>query len=83
MSDPIIEAAARALLVNVTEEYSGSDLAAVIAVLSSIEDAALERAAKVAEDTARAQDGDNDYYAGARRGCFMAADAIRALKEQP
>ena len=50
-TDPaIIEAAAREILVAITEEYSGSDLAAVIAVLSRIEADALEEAARVAEE---------------------------------
>jgi len=72
-SDPaIIEAAAREILVAVTKEYSGSDLAAAIAVLLRIKAAALERAAQ------RIEANDEDYMMRNE-----VAAAIRALKEQP
>lgn len=87
VTDPaIIEAAARALLVAITEEYSGSDLVAVIAAFSRIEAAALEEAAKVAEAHKL---GDNAMLTGTsiwavhEGACIEIAAAVRALKEQP
>lgn len=74
MTDDIIEAAARALrqrYVYITRDEAEDAAATVCAVVTpTIRNAALERAAKVADDHELAD------------GVYIAA-AIRALKEQP
>jgi len=80
MTDAIIEAAARALKIRMT--YADDARVLAIAVLTAvtplIEAAALERAAKVAEDRAEKLDSNEAWGAA-----VDIATAIRALKKQP
>jgi len=85
MTDPILEAAMRALLHCELEPTKSEAERVVAAVTPLIEAAALERAAKAADD-----DDGQFSYAGEHRNmamlqqcCREIAAAIRALKEQP